>query len=324
MSNKTPGVFVISLDFELFFGMKAVLTKEQYGNNIRDEHIIVPRLTELFERYNIHATWATVGLILCQNKAEMLEAMPKEKPNFLDPNLSSYYSFDDVGNNEHDDPYHFGGNLINLIRETPYQEIGTQTFSHFYCLEEGPTIKDFAYDLDAAIAIAEKKGLSIRSIAFPRNQYDRDYLQVCSEKGIKIYRGNETHWAYKPYNKYDNNTKKRNFRILDSFVNLSGHNTYSIPTFKKNNMLNIQASKFLRPYSPAFKLLEPLKLRRIYNSMKYAAKKGQVYHLWWHPHNFSPSIDKNFENLEKILQYYTKLNSQYGMLSRNMGEFADF
>lgn len=42
----------------------------------------------------------------------------------------------------------------------------------------------------------------------------------------------------------------------------------------------------LRPYSPRLSFLEGLRLRRIRHEMVHAAKKGELYHLWWHPYNF--------------------------------------
>ena len=36
-----------------------------------------------------------------------------------------------VGENEQDDLLHFGKSLIEKIKRTPHQEIGSHTFSHF-------------------------------------------------------------------------------------------------------------------------------------------------------------------------------------------------
>ena len=62
---------------------------------------------------------------------------------------------------------------------------------------------------------------------------------------------------------------------------------------------------------------------RICNEIVYAAQNKELYHLWWHPHNFGNNIDKNIETLEKILQMYKKCHDQYGMHSYTMKEFAD-
>lgn len=79
-------------------------------------------------------------------------------------------------------------------------------------------------------------------------------------------------------------------------------------------------SAFLRPYSPKLRMLEGLKMLRIYGQMRHAAKKGLVYHLYWHPHNLGEHGEKTFAQQEKIFQYYLKLREKYGFTSKNMQE----
>jgi len=52
--------------------------------------------------------------------------------------------------------------------------------------------------------------------------------------------------------------------------------------------------------------------------MKLAAKKGEYYHLWWHPHNFGTYPQQSIEDLKEILEYYKVLNAKYGFKSLNM------
>lgn len=56
--------------------------------------------------------------------------------------------------------------------------------------------------------------------------------------------------------------------------------------------------------------------------MMYAAKKGKIFHLWFHPHNLGMEYIKNLKMLESILIYYKYLNKKYGMISCNMSECA--
>ena len=57
--------------------------------------------------------------------------------------------------------------------------------------------------------------------------------------------------------------------------------------------------------------------------MNFAAKKGLVYHLWWHPHNFGINQSENFAFLEKLLRHYKKLNNEIDFESKNMQQLAD-
>ena len=57
--------------------------------------------------------------------------------------------------------------------------------------------------------------------------------------------------------------------------------------------------------------------------MLNAAKTGNGFHLWWHPHNFGRNLSKNMAFLTCILNYYRVLNAEYGMDSLNMSEISD-
>ena len=56
--------------------------------------------------------------------------------------------------------------------------------------------------------------------------------------------------------------------------------------------------------------------------MKHAAKNNEMFHLWWHPHNFGVDIDKNFNNLEKIFKEYQKLKLKYEFESITMTDLT--
>lgn len=306
------GKFIISLDFEMFWGVRDKQTISSYGENVRNEHVIVPRLLKLFNQYNISATWAIVGLLFCKNKEDILKYLPTEKPSYTNTELSPYNDIGGIGYDYFDDPYHFGRHLVDNIIEDGNQEIATHTFGHYYCLESGQNVNQFRADLQSAILIAKDSGLELNSIIFPRNQYSNEYIDVCKSLSVCFYRGNESHWAYQSYNDLGNQQSKRLFRFLDSYLNLSGHHTYKTPKII-NGVVNFPASRFLRPYSQRLKIFENIKLKRIKNSMLYAAKSNQIYHLWWHPHNFGADMNESFYQLEQILIYYTFLKHEYGM-----------
>jgi hypothetical protein len=109
---------------------------------------------------------------------------------------------------------------------------------------------------------------------------------------------------------------------LDSYINVSGNNTYCLSDLNigdgKEIIQNIPASRFLRPYSNKLRFLEPLKQKRIKNSMTHAAKNGEMYHLWWHPHNFGSNMEQNFRGLEDILKHFKFLSETYDYKSASM------
>lgn len=318
-----PGYFVISLDFELYWGIRDKKTLAEYGANILGVRTALPRMLSLFDQYQTHATFATVGLLFASEKEQLTAFSPKEKPTYDDPNLSPYSGhFETVGKNEAEDPYHFASDLIDRIVERRLHEIGTHTFSHYYCLEKGQTLEDFRRDIQSAVKIAALKNLEMKSLVFPRNQFNEAYLQVCLENGITNYRGNEKSWFYRAEGTKEETLLKKLVRMADMYVNLSGHNCASLEELGQSKPVNIPSSRFLRPYSPALKSLEGLRLKRIKDSMTYAARHGKVYHLWWHPHNFGIHQKENFRFLEAVLKHFQQLQSDFSFQSITMGNLA--
>ncbi|HWP46788.1 MAG TPA: polysaccharide deacetylase family protein [Candidatus Limnocylindrales bacterium] len=320
--NKPNGIFVISLDFELYWGVRDRKTLESYKENLLGVRSVIPRLLELFEEYSIHATWATVGFLFFENRDELLRGLPVKKPAYVNSKLCPYEEIHQIGWNEEEDPFHYAPSWIRLISSFPYQEIGSHTFSHYYCLEQGQDIEAFKDDLSAAIKAAGNYSLELKSLVFPRNQFNGEYLSVCKEMGIKAYRGNENSWIYRPRSREEESLLRRVLRFIDAYVNISGHNSYSMGTLGSTLPCNIPSSRFLRPYSHRLKVLEPLRLRRILSDLTYAARRRWIYHLWWHPHNFGIHLEENLSFLRKILDHFLSLKEAYGMESLNMGELA--
>jgi len=81
---------------------------------------------------------------------------------------------------------------------------------------------------------------------------------------------------------------------------------------------------FCGHFAKKLTFLDGLRLRRIKNAMTHAAKTGQVFHLWWHPHNFGVNADKNMAFLEKVLFYFVSLQKKYDFKTMRMNELAEF
>ena len=313
---------MVSLDFEINWGVRDQQTLDQYGTNLRGVRQAVPAMLALFAEYGLHVTWATVGLLFFGTKAELLAHLPAVTPKYADPNLSPYDALDAVGPDEATDPYHFGRSLIAQIRATPHQEMASHTYCHYYCLERGQTLEAFEHDLSMAAQVAGEHGLRFESLVFPRNQYNASYLSACAAAGISSYRGNEASWIYKERSEEQQALYKRGARLLDAYVNLSGQHTAKWADMATSFPFNIPASRFLRPWSGRLKVLEGLRLRRMLVGMEHAARHGEVYHLWWHPHNFGVNLAENMAVLRQIANHFRVLQVRYGMLSLSMSEVA--
>lgn len=319
------GRFVVSLDFELFWGMTDKTTLEEYGENIRGVRKAIPAMLSRFKEHGIHATWATVGMLTPPSREALMASLPEAKPQYENARLSNYEYMKtaNIGEDENADPHHFGASLLRLIQETSGQEIGSHTFSHYYCAERGQTLKEFEADLEAEAESLLQFGVAPVSIVFPRNQWREDYLPALATHGYIAFRGNERGFVHVPRPDKEQTLGIRALRLLDHYIPLFGSHIYSDTDMRRKTLPhNVPASFFLRPYAPLFAPFESVRLARIKASMTKAAKEGKTVHIWWHPHNFGKHLEENLRTLDRILSHFEVLKKQYGFQSQSMGEVA--
>jgi len=323
MSNNFPSVFVISLDFELHWGCfesRGLLEQDQlYFQNTRN---VIPRKLDLVASEDIHVTWAAVGMLYNRNQEEWQNNKPTEIPAYDNAAVSSYEWINRNGFYSLEDPYHFAPHLINKIKQTPHQEIGTHTYSHYYCLEPGQTAEQFRLDLETACRLAEAQNIQLRSLVFPRNQFNQEYLTICKDMGITAVRSSPAIWYWKPAT--GSGFWKKFFRAGDAYLPIQPIRPVFLKDIDTRFLpLQLPASRLYRSWQPKYKLQNGFKLRRILNEMTEAARTGAYYHIWWHPHNFGNQPEECMKELEQILQHFRKLKRQFGMLSLNMHELSE-
>ncbi len=313
------GKFVISLDFELHWGGAEKWDLNEKKTYFLDTRKIIPEVLNLFEQNSIRATWATVGFLFAKDKEQLMKFSPIKKPTYRNEKLSYYIYFDKVGKDEKEDPFHYGASLIEKIIKTQGQELSTHTFSHYYCNENGQTPEQFEADLQAAQGIAlENYNIKLQSLVFPRNQYNNSYLEIVKRQGIKVVRSNPNVWFWqKSYGKLT-----PLFRAIDTLFPFSSALSFDAKDLKiQNDVLELPASRFLRPYKDKEKSFQHIKIKRIKSEMTFAAKNNQIYHLWWHPHNFGEDILNNFNQLREIIAHYNNLKEKYNFKSATMSDF---
>ena len=312
------GTLIVSLDFELFWGMLDCCGLEDYQQNVLGGRAAIPRLLQLFQEYGIHATWAAVGFLFAENYGELSAYFPKEKPTYAKAGLDPYEEFSKIGANEQEAPCFYAPSLIRLVSETPGQEIGSHTFCHYYCREKGQTVEQFAADMKAAKAIAAKHGYDLTSVILPRNQCEPEYTQVLRECGFTAYRDEENDWIHE---KIKFRPLLRLLRLADVYFPLTGQGGYEPKN--ENGIWNLTGSRMYKPIFKPLRFLEGVKIKRIKRQMLHAAKHGLTFHLWWHPHNIGVMTEEHLNQLEEIFRYYAELKEKYGMQSRNMREAAE-
>lgn len=310
------GTLTISLDFELLWGIFDKIGtryKQDYFSNTRK---IIPMMLEKFAENGIQVTWATVGMLFAENQEEWREYTPEYLPSYRDKKFSAYEWAKQNGIRPE---VHFAPELIRLIRDTPGQELGSHTFAHYYTLMRGQSPEQFRQDLRATQRIAfDKFGVSLQSLVFPRNHINELYHGICFEEGYLFIRGNPKNWFWQE-TQHENLVKKL-FRSADCFFSLGKRTSYlntEIQPYPYEPLV-IPASRILRPLNKDTHLLNSMRLARILEEMKMAAKHGEIYHLWWHPHNFGNDPDRSLRELDILIDQYLRLKEKFGMDSLHM------
>ena len=315
------GLFLIVLDFEMLWGVEPAKATPQWRERVANVHRVIPRLLELFGRYDISATFAAVGMLLHDSMVAVRVGYPDLLPSYADKALSPYSSLPVA---EEDSIYYCGGHLLEMIRKSGKHEIASHTYSHYYCLAQGQTPEQFRADLQKNISLALDKGIKITSLVFPRNEFNIDYLNLCRELCICVVRSNPGQWMWKDggqIGRWLPRQIRRALRLLDCY-------TGPVRCFQPGGLLTepvvqLPGSRFCRPVGKSGRWMDSLRLRRIEQEMTYAAKNNQGYCLWWHPHNMGRDMDKNFSLIEKILSHYESLRKDYGFQSVPMNYFAN-
>ncbi|MDQ2775338.1 MAG: polysaccharide deacetylase family protein [Acidobacteriota bacterium] len=323
MQHADYGALVISLDFELYWGVTDLYVPgSRYDANVLGARKVIPRLLALFEEAGLSATWCTVGLVFAESRRDAEQYFPDKRPRYQNREFCAYTKGSSASA---DETFYYASELVRLIANQPKQEVGTHTFSHYYCLEPGQDVEDFEADLIAAKRIAEKHNISLRSIVFPRNQVNPSYLSALVRHGIAAYRGTELTWMNSAGSRsQQRDWKKRASRLADAYINLSGDNSYSWDdVLDETGLCNVRASRYLRPYSRSGRALERRRLQRVIAGMEAAARSKRVFHLWWHPEDMGQHLEESLENVRIVAKAFGQLRQAYGMRAMSMGDIAD-
>ena len=318
MKMNKNGSIVISLDFELLWGVFDVVSHDEKRKYFKNTRKVIPEILDLFSEYKVHATWAVVGMLFNRDWEEWRNNFPSSLPNYQKSELSAYLFGEQVSPDIPEESV-FAPEIIKEINKVAGQEIATHTYSHYYCLEKGQDPSDFKADLQKSIELSRTAGIEIESLVFPRNQLKQEYLAICDQLGIKNVRSNPSSWYWKDTLSEGLYTKAA--RSGDAYLPF-GKKSYKLEKTLREFPIEQKASRFLRPVE-GNKILRELKLKRIEQEIGMAAKEKELYHLWWHPHNFGDKPEESLKDLRRILRKFERYRLSHGFQSLNMREVGE-
>jgi hypothetical protein len=174
-----------------------------------------------------------------------------------------------------------GQDIIKMIKACPNQEIACHSYSHEIFDEN--IISQSVAETEIKKCLKVARPLQLRSFVFPKNIVG--YLEILKKHGFTSYRGSEQSW----FSKIPKLQKL--FQILDFTLLFTP--PVSSPSKDHSGLVNIPGSMYyvsargLRKYiPPKFRLI------KVKRGLKKAVKKKKIFHLWFHPIDFTQNSPK--------------------------------
>lgn len=291
-SHEKKGSFTISIDYEYAWGFVDRELSPKDILRIRDEASITSRLIDLFEHHRIPATWAIVG--------HLLEAGHRQGRGPAES-----------GEEHGEDPAWFDarGLVARIAASSVGHEIGSHSYAHpLY----GEIDRDAAMDdIGRAAEVHTKHKLPFRSFVFPRNK--EGHHDLLKDHGITCFRGLNSAWYDKlPYRLWPLGTG------IDYWLPTT---RTVIPTIHPSGLVNIPDSIALLSRKGLKRLLPPSQsVRKLCRGLDAAARRGETFHLWFHPSNFSYDTETQFKIFDAVLAYAVELRDRRAIDIVTMGE----
>jgi len=175
------GAIVFSLDAELMWGFHD--KNEIPIKRIKCAREAWIKILELFDKYEINATWAIPGHLFLNE----CDGLHKNHPAG-----EKWFKNDPGGSLEKNNNF-FGRDLIKKITTAKSKhEIGCHSFSHMEFDSITPQMANA--ELTLSIESAKNLGITLESFVFPRNKIGN--LDTLRKNGFLCYRGKEPATVY--------------------------------------------------------------------------------------------------------------------------------
>ena len=298
------GAFVVSLDFELAWGTRGRPSADKVGPHLSGTRRAIDRMLQLFQQYEISATWVMVGGLLLGGS--------KRHPLLSD----SRYADIPVGDCR-SQPNWYAEDIVQKIYDCRVaQEIGCHTLTHMYVNESDESRQQFDWELGEFVKLFQQRGFpKPASFIFPKHYMH--HFDLIAKHGFKCYRGPETGW----FERLPSAPLRGAMRLVNSRLRRTP--VVGLPSPSPDGLVEIPSSHFYAPFQSVGKYV-PLndRVAQAKAGLNAAAKQKKIYHLWTHPFNMGADTASLMNGLESILKHFQALATAGQIECRSMESLA--
>jgi hypothetical protein len=263
------GKLTISIDLELAWGVWDVLTAEKLRLAETAERPICGALIELFDRYQVPATWAMVAALLD-------EASAKSRAG----SKSCWYAPDIIE---------------QLVGAKVPHEIGSHSGRHIYF--DDALASEAQADLDFACNVHRANGLAFQSFIFPRGACG--HLDQLARVGLRIFSHADVGWTVAAGRAGGPVARVAN--LADKILPIPPHPTSAR---QRGALIELEKSMLLMGRNGLRRFVLPQVTRAKFRlGLKRARRTGSIFHLWFHPSNFYYRRDEQLATLAWCLEH---------------------
>lgn len=296
----TP-TFIISIDMEMMWSCirepQSKWAKHQVNDNTNGRGS-VEILLNIFEKYDIPATWAIVGHLFLDSCHRENSIVHKNMPRFEE----RWYSHDPATDIKRD-PLYYGKDIIEKILSNKVgHEIGSHSFSHVPFSDCSREVAEA--EIKESIEIAKSNGITLRSFVFPWNKIG--HVDVLREYGFAIYRGTNIPGRY----------AGRSILIRAPMVVINSFVAHPTEPIWENGIWEIPSSMIFGETLIPFTLLFRAKA-----GIRRAIKHNSVFHIFLHPQDLLKNA-RLADKLDELLAFVAQKRDRGNLRVVTMGEFA--
>jgi hypothetical protein len=308
---------MLTLDTELIWGSFHHMSTARFSSAYPDVRSTIEGILGLLERYEVAATWAVVGHLYldeCHRDASGMAhpEMPHPQQSWWPRDWFALDPCTDRGK----DPLWYGPDILDLLQGARVaQEIGSHSFSHALYGDARMSRAAVDADLAACVALASKRGLTLRSFVFPRNS--EGHHEALKAAGFTAFRGADP----TPFSR-DPRPRARAARLLTHVV--GAEPPVSPPSERLPGLWNMPGSSLFMHRAGARRMIPRwARVRRAVAGLRRAQQTGGIFHLWTHPFNVANDPPYLLGVLDEILRVAVEARDAGGLDIETMGSLAD-